>query len=103
MNVDNGHLINLAKYGSAVVRIEKDGSMAIIPAAPVMDVGDEKVEDLESIPDELQGAAKRVLAGRPEAFVSLTSGGKLSRWAAQKRRERRRSKIANESRRRNRR
>lgn len=34
------------------------------------------------VPDELLAAAERKLAGEDEAMVSLTSGGKLSRWAA---------------------
>jgi hypothetical protein len=54
----------------------------------------------EVLPDELQGAARRVLQGRDEAYVSLTSGGKLSRWAAQRRKARR--QMAKNSRKKNR-
>lgn len=68
----------------------------------------DKREELESlmrqgyepIPEELNQAAKIKLAGEKEAYVSLTSGGKLSRWAAKKRRAR--NKKARESRKRNR-
>jgi hypothetical protein len=52
----------------------------------------------ELVPNELERAAEKKLAGRNEATVSLTSGGKLSRWAAKKRKE----KMVKESRRKNR-
>lgn len=52
------------------------------------------------VPTELNRAARRKLAGKKEAQVSLTSGGRLSRWAARQRKARR--KMAKESRRRNR-
>lgn len=54
----------------------------------------------EPIPPELEGAANKKLAGKGEAMVSLTSGGKLSKWAAEKRKARR--KMAKKSRGRNR-
>lgn len=54
----------------------------------------------EEIPKELEAAAKAKLAGLQEAMVSLTSGGKLSKWASGKRKAKR--KMAAESRRRNR-
>ena len=44
------------------------------------------------VPEELNHAAKVALRGRQEVTISRTSGGKLSRWAASKRREKRRSK-----------
>lgn len=44
------------------------------------------------IPDGLLRAAKKKLAGRREATVSLTSGGKLSRFAAAERKKRKRWK-----------
>ena len=80
MNPDTGHLI----------RVENDEEMQHL-------VG----YGYERVPEELEGAAKRKLAGRKEAYVSLTSGGKLSRWAAKRRKAKR--KMAKESRRRNRR
>jgi len=41
----------------------------------------------EEVPESHVAAAKRKLAGKSEAHISLTSGGKLSKWAAQKRKE----------------
>ena len=67
-----------------------------------------------TLPEEMNHAAKCKLNGRPEANVSLTSGGKLSRWAsnarknlrkyeaAKKSKNRRRNKIAKKSRKKNR-
>jgi hypothetical protein len=58
-------------------------------------------DSYELLPGELQGAARRALRGGDEAHVSLNSGGRLSRWAAGRRKEARR-RMAKESRRRNR-
>jgi len=55
----------------------------------------------EKLPEELQPAARKVLRGRTEASVSRTSGGKLSRYAAKRRKEKR--KQARAARKRNRR
>jgi hypothetical protein len=55
----------------------------------------------EEIPPELYAAAQQKLAGRSEVYVSKTSGGKLSKWAADKRKAKR--KMAKQSRKRNRR
>jgi len=57
MNADTGHLVRLAQG-------------AAMPAS------------YKPIPPHLSLAANRKLAGRSEATVSLTSGGKLSRFAA---------------------
>lgn len=46
-------------------------------------------EDFEEVPEELNQAAKAKLKGENEAYVSKTSGGKLSKWAAQQRKEKR--------------
>lgn len=54
----------------------------------------------EEVPEHLNRAARRVLQGQPEAYVSLTSGGKLSKHAATRRKARR--KMAKASRRKNR-
>jgi hypothetical protein len=75
MNVDTGELIRL-KQAQAV------------PGG------------FEPIPRELQAAAKKHLAGRDSTIVSLSSGGKLSKWSRKHRKEKR--KAAQESRRRNR-
>lgn len=57
-------------------------------------------EGYTEVPPHLNRAARRKLGKNREAMVSLTSGGALSRWAAQQRKTRR--KIAKASRRRNR-
>lgn len=54
----------------------------------------------EPVPKELERAAQKKLAGKSEAMVSLTSGGKLSRWAADRRKVR--NRMAKDSRRKNR-
>ena len=57
------------------------------------------------IPEDLFPAVEAKLAGKDEAMVSLTSGGKLSKWAAKKRKENRqkaRQKMTKDSRKRNR-
>lgn len=69
----------------------------------------EKIEELsglQPLPHELEAAAKRVLKGKREGKVSLTSGGKLSKWAASQRKtqkKNKRRKIAKQSRKINRR
>jgi len=78
MNVDTNHLV-------ALQNMERDLLHA---------------RDYEKLPDELEPAAKAVLRGRSEAYVSRTSGGKLSRYAARKRKEKR--KQARAARKRNR-
>ena len=63
-------------------------------------------EEYTPVPKELEPAAAKKLAGKPEAMVSLTSGGKLSNWAGAQRKKNRKSakeKMVKESRRRNRR
>ena len=62
---------------------------------------EEKKKQYKPLPQRLNRAAKRKLAGKGEATVSLTSGGKLSQWAAQERKKKRR-KTARASRKRNR-
>jgi len=44
-----------------------------------------KSPDYEAIPEELKPAAKKALNGRSEVYISRTSGGKLSKYAASKR------------------
>ena len=43
------------------------------------------------VPGALEYAAKRKLNGEKEAYVSKTSGGKLSKWAAKKRKKKKKS------------
>ncbi len=76
MNPYTGHLVKVDPYGS---------------------VPDGYIE----VPDHLNRAASQVLSGRNEGHVSLRSGGKLSRWAAQQRKSKR--KMERHSRKRNRR
>ncbi|TGE35911.1 hypothetical protein E4K67_22610 [Desulfosporosinus fructosivorans] len=62
-------------------------------------------KDFMPLPEELESAAQKKLAGKPEAMVSLTSGGKLSKWASEQRRKKGKSgrgKMVKDSRRRNR-
>jgi hypothetical protein len=65
---------------------------------------DTKVHGLPSgyevLPDDLQGAGRRALGGRSETHVSKTSGGRLSKWAAGRRKARR--QMRKSSRKRNR-
>ena len=80
MNVNTGHLVN-----NEMLQIMRES----FPQ-----------EDYTPVPQELESAAAKKLDGKPEAFVSLTSGGKLSSWAREQRKKKR--KMVNESRRRNR-
>jgi len=82
MNVDSGHLVRQEK-------LQSDSFAKHFP-----------VKEYEPVPKKLQRAAELKLAGRDEAHVSLTSGGKLSKWAAGRRRVKR--KMQKDSRRRNR-
>ena len=79
MNVDTNHLV-------ALHNAQRDALRAL---------------DYEEIPGDLEPAARAVLRGRTEAYVSRTSGGKLSRYAAKRRKEKR--KQARVARKRNRR
>lgn len=59
--------------------------------------------DYEEIPNKLEQAAKVKLQGKMEAQVSKTSGGKLSKWAAGRRKKKRRiAKMVKMSKRKNR-
>jgi len=50
--------------------------------------------EYRTLPPSLQNAAKRKLKGRNSAYVSKTSGGKLSKWAAQERKKKRKLQKA---------
>lgn len=58
-------------------------------------------QGFEEVPKELRHSAELTLKGLDSVIVSRTSGGKLSKWAAQRRKAR--NKMARESRKRNRR
>lgn len=71
MNPDTGHLVDTS------------------------DMNQEQLDQLRRlgylrVPPNLQRAARKKLSGRREARVSLTSGGKLSKWAARVRKARKR-------------
>jgi hypothetical protein len=73
MNADTGHLVNTAAQGDLELSLDQLKELGYDP-----------------LPAELELAAKAVLKGRKEAHVSLgPSGGKLSRYAAKRRKERR--------------
>ena len=48
----------------------------------------------EPIPDELDHASRVALRGKRDAYISKTSGGKLSRWAKKKREKRKKLAMA---------
>ena len=54
----------------------------------------------EKLPSDLDRSARAMLRGRSDAYVSRTSGGKLSRYAAKQRKAKR--KAAQAARKRNR-
>lgn len=87
MNPDTGHLIDL-----------QDEKFRALTEDDLREKGYERV------PQELSRPARKKLNGRAEATVSKRSGGQLSRWAAGKRKEKRRkrNKIAKQSRKANR-
>lgn len=58
------------------------------------DLPQDEKKAYEMVPEYLRGAARRKLAGKSEAQVSLNSGGKLSRWAASKRKKKRQAEKA---------
>jgi ABC-type enterochelin transport system substrate-binding protein len=68
MDCNTGHLVN----GATLAAMSKAAQ-----------------EAYTEIPDSLNQAANRKLAGRNEAMVSLKSGGKLSGFAAMTRNQRR--------------
>lgn len=74
MNPSTGHLIDPALYGGDHESLKEQG--------------------YEEVPEELRKAAIKKLNGKPEAYVSLNSGGKLSKWAKKKRNKRRMSKAS---------
>lgn len=79
MNVDTGHLV-MTESLEEVKELVKQG--------------------YEVVPEELNRAIEEELAGKKETHVDLTDKGKLSRWAAKKRKSKR--KTQKESRRKNR-
>ena len=70
MDVNSGRLMMLA--GS------NDDMLAQVREAAAQD----RNAQWERVPEKLEPAARRVMAGGGIGQISLTSGGKLSRWAA---------------------
>jgi len=94
MNPNTGHLVDFSAFNDIFDQfsVKEDGMTEIYQTLKKLET------EYVALPDNLQHAAKVKLNGKKEAFVSLTSGGKLSNWAKEKRKE----KIATASRRRNR-
>ncbi len=59
----------------------------LVKFSSVMNVNDLKKDGFILVPQSLEQAAKLMLRGKKSVIVSKTSGGKLSKWAAEKRRE----------------
>lgn len=97
MNCDNGHLVTsdfmeeLRKSGAISTSQElfAKGALNAFKGSPYTPV-----------PDELDHAATCALDGKEETHISMTSGGKLSKWAAKERKTKR--KQQRESRKQNR-
>jgi len=91
MDVDTNHLVSAEK----LEELKKD---AILSDEAMDKIEKEQARILErirqqsytSVPEHLSHAAKIALRGKKEVTISRSSGGKLSRWAASKRRENRR-------------
>ena len=59
-----------------------------------------KQNGYEEVPENLSNAAKQVLKNKKEAYVSMTSNGKLATWAKKKRKSKK--KLTKKSRKNNR-
>lgn len=75
MNTDTGHLVRLTPK-------EEEEKLKML---------NERRAGYEKLPEELNKAAEMKLGKNDEAFVSLTSGGRLSTWARNKRKARRKN------------
>jgi len=78
MQPGTGHLVDIAKLCESKNEDEIEA------------IKEELAEKgYEEVPESHVEASRRKLSGKSEAYVSLTSGGKLSKWAAEKRKEKR--------------
>ena len=99
MNIDTGELMSLEDLK------EKMGFDAITDRVELEKRLNER--GWEVVPDELQEAAEKELAGQKETEVDLKSNNELAKWAAERRKKRsqnwqkKKRKIAKESRKRN--
>lgn len=85
MNTDTNELYDL-KDLEALREETDDRMMTRLEDLRGSHDGDDGV--LQRVPASLHGPASRILKGKPIAKVARHSGGKLSRWAASKRRNR---------------
>ena len=69
MNINTGHLIDTTGLSAAAL-------------------SNLQAQDYLKVPAHLTNAARRKLRGQAEATVSLKSGGKLAKWAAGERKQR---------------
>ena len=76
------------------------GALQSLETMPLTEIMELRKQGFEEVPEELSHAAKCKLNGKRKAMVSLTSGGKLSRWASSRRKKK--NQRAKASRRRNR-
>lgn len=114
MQPNTGHLVDLGQLKAKLTGdMEREGVHDLRERAnPIKgELGALEDAGYVEVPGHLEHAARRKLAGRPEIYVSLTSGGRLSRYAAQLRAEasnrvrtrKAQNKAARQSRKRNRR
>ena len=97
MNCDTGHLVtsNLMEKLLESGAVEKSKDAFINQFGNVFNNN-----PYTSVPDEFEHAAQCALDGKEEAHISMTSGGKLSKWAQGERKKKRMQQK--ESRRKNR-
>lgn len=97
MNVDSGHLVT----SDFMEKMLKSGAIQTSQDAFLKGAFSTfKNTPYTPVPDELDHAAQCALDGKEETNISMTSGGKLSKWAAKERKAKRRQQR--ESRRQNR-
>ena len=75
MNIDNGHLVDMARFDDEKINSLEEA------ISHLKENGYEQLPDNENI----QTAAKLELAGKKETYVGLKSSGTMSRWAREKR------------------
>ena len=91
MDVETNHLVTGEKLKELAKDVEaQEGLQERIEEAQKQIREHFYKESYIPVPKELNHAVRVALRGRQEATISRTSGGKLSRWAASKRREKRR-------------
>lgn len=89
MNCDTGHLV----AGGALDKLMQEGMVDSLSSTPNPFV-EEVRKAYTPVPDKLNHAAECALDGKEETHISMTSGGKLSKWAAKERKNRRKQQRA---------